>query len=93
VAGLLAAIPSAALGQWQFSWGCDAHPASHYDPETLAESFLSHLQARNKDSKSRPKTNQSSAELAGQLTGKEALFVQSIGWRMEKCQQIPSWFW
>jgi hypothetical protein len=42
------------------------------DPEVLAESFLSHLQARNKDSKPRPKTNQSCAELAGQLTGKEA---------------------
>jgi len=34
--------------------------ASHYDLEALAESFLSHLQARNKDSKPRSK---SAAEL------------------------------
>jgi hypothetical protein len=40
------------------------------DPEALAESFLSHLRARNKDSKPRPKTNQYCTEFTGLLTGK-----------------------
>jgi hypothetical protein len=40
------------------------------DPEALAESFLSHLQARNKDSKPGPKTNQYCAEFTGSIDRK-----------------------
>jgi hypothetical protein len=38
----------------------------------LLSSFLSHLQARNKDSKPGPKTNQYCAEFTWRLTGNRA---------------------
>jgi hypothetical protein len=65
-----------------FSCGCNADPTGCCDAKALPESFLSHLQARNKDSKPRPKTNQYCAEFTGSIDRKRCQDNQ-FHWRQQ----------